>query len=66
MMLCLQAKMPREATGYHFNLPGNRISDIEVTIIEQVYNPAEQFRKRRESMWIQDFNTKHKGLNRKT
>ena len=55
-----------KATGYHFNLPGHRISDMEVTILEKIINKDTQYRKTRERMWIERFNTKYKGLNRKT
>jgi hypothetical protein len=37
---------------------------MEVTILEKVYNPDLRFRKQREMMFIQKFNTKYKGLNR--
>ena len=53
------------ATGQHFNLPGHQLSDMEVTILEKVRN-NEQYRKQREQMWIERFNTKYKGLNRKS
>ena len=55
-----------KATGSHFNSKGHKISDMKVTIIEKVYNKQEQFRLEREKMFIQDMNTKYKGLNRKT
>ena len=54
-----------KATGQHFNLPGHQLSDMEVTILEKVRS-NEQFRKQREQMWIERFNTKYKGLNRKS
>ena len=32
-------KQTKRATGFHFNLPGHRISDMEVNILEKVkYN----------------------------
>ena len=55
-----------KATGQHFNEPGHRISDMEVTILEKLWNQDPQYRKTREKMWIERFNTKYKGLNRKT
>ena len=54
-----------KATGVHFNRPGHDIADMEVTILEKVFSRDSQFRKNREKMFIQDFNTKYKGLNKK-
>ena len=59
-------KKLKKATGEHFNLPGHKISDMEITILEKVFNQDGQFRKAREKMFIQQFNTKHRGLNRNT
>ena len=55
-----------KATGQHFNQPGHKISDMEITIIEKIFNTNSQYRKVREDMFIQEFNTKYRGLNRKT
>ena len=55
-----------KTTGEHFNLPGHNLSHMEVTILEKIRNFDAQFRKQREQMWIEKFNTKYKGLNRKT
>ena len=57
-------KKLEKATGMHFNMPGHSISDMQVTIVEKVHNKDEFFRKRRESLFIQKFNTKHRGINR--
>ena len=54
----------KKSTGYHFNLPGHSISTMEVTIVEKLFNLDAKFRKTREKLFIQKFNTKHKGLNR--
>ena len=43
---------------------GHKISDMEVTIVEKIFNPDPQFRKQREKMYINKFNTQHKGINR--
>ena len=59
-------KMLRKATGNHFNQPGHTISNMEVTILEKVHNRNGQFRKAREKMFIEDYNTKYKGMNRKS
>ena len=55
-----------KATGEHFNLKGHKQSDLQVSIIEKLNSTSEQFRKQREKMFIQKFNTKYKGLNQKT
>ena len=54
----------QKATGYHFNLPGHSVANMEVSIVEKIFSSDAQFRKTREKMYIQTFNTKHKGLNR--
>ena len=51
-------------TGKRFNEKSHRISDMTITILEKVLNSNPQFRKTREKMWINKFNTKYKGLNR--
>ena len=53
-----------KATGFHFNQPGHKISDMQITIIEKLHNFDSQFRKKREEMYINDFNTYYKGMNR--
>ena len=55
-----------KATGAHFNEKGHSISDMEITIIEKIFNQDPQFRKQREKMFINKFNTKYKGINRNT
>ena len=55
-----------KATGEHFNLPGHKMADMEVSILEKIHSKDPQYRKAREKMWIERFNTKYKGLNRKT
>ena len=55
-----------KATGHHFNPPGHKISDMEVSIVEKIFNTDAQFRKTREKLMIRNFNTKYKGMNRKT
>ena len=54
-----------KATGQHFNTKGHKIHNMKVTIIEKLRNSDPQFRKAREKMFIENFNTKYKGLNRK-
>ena len=55
-----------KATGQHFNKKGHKIHNMKVTIIEKVRSQDPHFRKARESMYIEKFNTKYKGMNRKT
>ena len=59
-------KKLHKTTGEHFNNKGHTISDMEITIIEKVHNPSDAFRKQREKMFIQKFNTKYRGMNQKT
>ena len=53
-----------KTTGVHFNSKGHTISDMEITIVEKVFNQDPRFRKEREKFYIQKFNTRYKGLNR--
>ena len=53
-----------KSTGAHFNLRGHCTSDMEITIIEKIFSQDPQFRKQREKMYIQKFNTRYKGLNK--
>ena len=47
-----------KTTGEHFNGKGHSVSDMEVTVIEKMYNEDPQFRKQREKMYIQKFNAR--------
>ena len=53
-----------QATGAHFNLKGHCISDEEVVILEKIHSTDEAYRKEREKMYINAFNTGYKGINR--
>ena len=58
----------QKATGGHFNSKGHKIHHMKVTILEKVHNrnsEIQEFRKARESMYIEMFNTYYKGLNKK-
>ena len=57
-------KITSKATGSHFNLPGHRLSDMRIRIIEKIHNKDPLYRKKRESMFINKFNTKLQGLNK--
>ena len=54
-----------EPTGSHFNLPGHNISMLKASIIEQCKFDSKMYRETREEFFIQKFQTKFKGLNRK-
>ena len=54
-----------KATGHHFNTKGHKIHNMKVTIIEKLHNMDPRYRKARESMYIEKYNTKYKGLNKK-
>ena len=54
-----------KTTGMHFNEKGHSVSDMTITIVEKLFNQNPLFRKEREKMYIQKFNTQYKGLNRK-
>ena len=60
----VNTKNMTKATGIHFNEKGHKISDMQISILEKVFNEDPQFRKQRERMYIQKFNTKYKGLNK--
>ena len=58
------SRLMNKATGSHFNEPGHSVSDMTLTILEKIFNQNPLYRKQREKMWINRFNTKYKGLNR--
>ena len=57
-------KNTSKSTGAHFNLKGHSSSDMEITIVEKIFSQDPQFRKQREKMFIQKFNTRYRGLNK--
>ena len=60
----VKASLKNKATGQHFNEPGHKVSDMTITVIEKVYNKDPRYRKQREKMFINKFNTRYKGLNK--
>ena len=46
------------------NGKGHSISDMEITVIEKIFDNDPQFRKEREKMFVNKLNTKYKGINR--
>jgi len=55
-----------KACGAHFSSRGHSVHDMKVSILEKVHSNDELLRVERESMFIRDFNSKYKGLNRQT
>ena len=53
-----------KATEAHFNSKGHSVSDMRVTVLEKVFSQDPQFRKQREKLYIQKFNTRYRGINR--
>ena len=53
-----------KTTGAHFNSKGHSVSDMRITILEKVFSQEPQYRKQREKLYIQKFNTRYRGLNR--
>ena len=53
-----------KSTGAHFTSKGHSISDMEITIVEKMFNQDPQYRKQCEKLHIQKYNTKYKDLNR--
>ena len=53
------------ATVAHFTSAGHSLSDMTVTLLEQVKNNDESYRKEREKFFIRKFDTYNCGLNRK-
>ena len=61
----VKGKQTEKATGMHFNLPGHSVTNMKVSIIEQVKYNSDLYRKEREDFYIRRFNTYNEGLNRK-
>ena len=52
-------------TGEHFNLPGHKLADMKISIVEKVLSSDPNMRKIRESHFIEKLNTFYKGMNKK-
>ena len=52
-----------QATGAHFNLPGHNIGHMTFSVLEKIKNNNPQYRKARESHFIEKFNLKYAGMN---
>ena len=53
-----------KACGWHFNKKGHSVHNMKVTVVEKVHSNDDVLREERESMYIKNFNTKYKGINR--
>ena len=54
-----------KATGHHFNLPGHQSSDMSISVLERITSSDPNYRKERESHYIEQFELLAKGINRK-
>ena len=55
----------QKATGGHFNNPGHKLADMTISVLEKVKETDTGYRECRESYFIEKFNLKFKGINRK-
>ena len=58
--------MTDRATVAHFNLPGNSVADLKITILKQVKKTYTNHIKIRENYFINMFDAYHKGINRQS
>ena len=49
----------------HFNKPGHKIEHFNIQVLESINTSDAMYRKNRESLWIQKFDLKRKGMNGK-
>ena len=61
----INTKKTDKATGHHFNMPGHTLSDMKVTVLENIHKSDPEYRKERETYLIRKFNTFYQGLNKK-
>ena len=54
-----------KSTEILFNLPGHSITDMTISVLEQVNQNNRLYREARESYLIEKFNLKYQGMNRK-
>ena len=55
----VNTKNESKRTGAPFNTRGHSTSDMEITVLENIFNQDGQFRKQWEKLWIQKFNTRY-------
>ena len=58
-------KEVEKSTGHHYNMPGHSLSDMTISVLEQIKQDDPMYRKRRESYHIAQFDLVHNGVNRK-
>lgn len=61
----IQNNQVDQPIGKHFNLPGHNLNDLKVQIIEKCKSSSDMYRKVKESEYIEKFNSKHAGLNKR-
>ena len=61
----VRSKKLNQPTGFHFNLPGHNLSNLQATIIEKCSVKSTMFRETREEFFIKRFKTKYNGMNKK-
>ena len=49
--------------GQHVNGPGHSLENVNITAIERVFNRSQEIILKRESLWINLFETEYQGLN---
>lgn len=54
-----------QPTGFHFNQPGHDVSFLQASIVEKCNYNEEMYRLERETMYINLFDSKNKGMNKK-
>lgn len=52
-------------TGHHFNMPNHSLENMRIQVIEKCKENSRVYRKIREQRFINLFETRHKGLNKK-
>ena len=53
----------KQATGRHFNKKGHKIEHFTIQVLESINTSDAMYRKNRESLFIQKFDLKRKGMN---
>ena len=54
-----------KVTGAHFNQKGHSVADMRICVVEKIRNPDPNYRKERESMYIQNFGATRSLINKK-
>ena len=61
----INTKKTEKSTGHHFNMPGHKLSDMKVTVLENILKSDPEYRKERETYLTRKFNTFYQGLIKK-